>query len=81
MNVIPPQELVMTLLRHHVPITLLADLLDPAGPGSREIYNAEAVADDVRRELAATAAGDAAARAAAEAAARSPDFAANEAAC
>jgi hypothetical protein len=63
----------MTLLRHHVPLTLLADLLDPGGPGSREIYNVEAVADDVRRELASTLA--------AEAAAAGSDFVANPAAC
>jgi len=34
----------MALLAHRVPITLLADLLDPDGPASREIYRVEAVA-------------------------------------
>jgi hypothetical protein len=32
---------VMTLLRDGVPITLLLDLADPAGPRSREIYDRE----------------------------------------
>jgi hypothetical protein len=50
-SVIPPTERAMTLLAHRVPLTLLADLLDPAGPASREIYRVEAVADDIRREL------------------------------
>jgi hypothetical protein len=50
-GVIPPTECAMTLLAHRVPLTLLADLLDPAGPASREIYRVEAVADDIRREL------------------------------
>ena len=56
--VIPLTKTAMTLLAHRVPITLLADLLDPSGPPSREIYRTEAVADDVQREftsLAATA--------------------------
>ena len=38
------------LLRDHVPITLIIDLLDPAGPQSRAILLAELVADDVRRD-------------------------------
>jgi hypothetical protein len=59
-DVIPPQERVMTMLAHRVPLTLLADLLDPGGPASREIYRAEAVADDVRRELTALAMAEAA---------------------
>jgi len=50
-SVIPRTERAMTLLAHRVPLTLLADLLDPAGPPSREIYRVEAVADDIRREL------------------------------
>ena len=50
----------MTMLAHRVPLTLLADLLDPGGPPSREIYRVEAVADDIRRELAALAAAEAA---------------------
>ena len=41
------------LLRAHLPISLLCDLLDADGPDSREIYTVEAVADDVRRERAA----------------------------
>lgn len=49
-GVIPPPERVMTWLAHGVPLALLADLLEPAGPRSREIYTAEAVADDVRRD-------------------------------
>jgi hypothetical protein len=58
--VIPPHEgpplLVWRLLRAHVPITLLIDLVDldrPDRPDSREILTAEAVADDVARERAA----------------------------
>ena len=42
----------MEWLADGVPITLLCDLFDPAGPASREIYTAEAIADDVRREVA-----------------------------
>jgi hypothetical protein len=45
----------MTMLAHRVPLTLLADLLEPGGPASREIYRTEAVADDIGRELAAMA--------------------------
>ncbi len=52
MAVIPPSDRVMAWLRAGVPLTLLADLADPAGPPSREILRREAVADDVRRELA-----------------------------
>ena len=56
-----PNDTIVIQFRHHVmewladgvPITLLCDLLDPAGPTSREIYTAEAIADDVRREVAA----------------------------
>jgi hypothetical protein len=40
----------MTWLRHGVPVTLLADLVEPDGPRSREIYAAEAAYDDVRRD-------------------------------
>ena len=54
--VIPLAKTAMTLLAHRVPITLLADLLDPSGPPSREIYRTEAVADDVKREFASLAA-------------------------
>ena len=36
--VVPP---VLALLRHGVPLTLLADLLDPAGPDSAEIARRE----------------------------------------
>ena len=32
---------VMTLLNHHVPLSLLCDLLDPDGPGSAEILAVE----------------------------------------
>ena len=48
-----PPSLAWRLLRAHVPITLLCDLVEPDGPDSRQILAAEAVADDVRRELAA----------------------------
>ncbi len=48
--VIPPRVRVMTWLRDGVPIALLADLLDPGGPASVEIYRYEAIADDVRRD-------------------------------
>jgi len=51
-SVIPLTKTVLTLLAHRVPITLLADLLDPAGPPSREIYRVEAVSDDIQREMA-----------------------------
>jgi hypothetical protein len=47
---------VWRLLRAHVPITLLVDLVDldhPGRPGSREILTYEAVTDDVARERAA----------------------------
>jgi hypothetical protein len=43
-----PASYARTLLAHGVPITLLFDLLDL--PSSREVYRAEAVADDVERE-------------------------------
>jgi hypothetical protein len=33
---------VMTLLRHHVPLSLLCDLADPTGPRSAEILAVEA---------------------------------------
>ena len=48
--VIPSQTRVMTWLRHGVPVALLADLIEPDGPRSREIYAAEAAADDVQRD-------------------------------
>lgn len=51
-SVIQFRHQVMEWLADGVPITLLCDLLDPAGPTSREIYTAEAIADDVRREAA-----------------------------
>jgi hypothetical protein len=41
-----------SLLRAGVPLTLLCDLAHPDGPASREIYTAEAVADDVDRDSA-----------------------------
>ena len=41
---------VMALLRDRVPLTLLMDLLDPAGPRSRDILLAELVNDDVRKD-------------------------------
>jgi hypothetical protein len=47
---------VWRLLRAHVPITLLIDLVDldaPDRPNSREILTVEAVIDDVARERAA----------------------------
>lgn len=37
------------MLRAGVPLSLLCDLADPVGPPSRQIYTAEAVADDVAR--------------------------------
>ncbi len=40
----------MGMLRDRVPLTLIIDLLDPAGPRSREILLAELVADDVRQD-------------------------------
>ena len=43
-----PARYARTLLAHGVPVTLLFDLLDP--PSSREVYRAEALADDVERE-------------------------------
>ena len=54
MAVITPQERMMTWLAHGVPLALIADLADPSGPRSREILTAEAVADDVRRDLELT---------------------------
>ena len=45
----------MTWLAHGVPLALIADLADPDGPLSRQIYAAEAVADDVRRDAATPA--------------------------
>lgn len=41
-----------SLLRAGVPLSLLCDLADPEGPPSREIYTAEAVADDVAADPA-----------------------------
>jgi hypothetical protein len=51
-SVITPQGAARTwsLLRAGVPLSLLCDLADPEGPPSREIYTAEAVADDVARD-------------------------------
>ena len=43
-----------SLLRAGVPLSLLCDLADPEGPPSREIYTAEAVADDVAADPAST---------------------------
>ena len=80
--VIPLTKTAMTLLAHRVPITLLADLLDPSGPPSREIYRTEAVADDVQREftsLAATATQ--ASQPASEAKRALSDFTTSNAAC
>jgi hypothetical protein len=31
----------MTLLEHHVPLSLLLDLMDPRGPSSTEIFHRE----------------------------------------
>ena len=45
-----PARHARTLLAHGVPVTLLFDLLDP--PSSREVYRAEAVADDAACEVA-----------------------------
>jgi hypothetical protein len=42
----------MAWLANGVPLALIADLADPSGPASREIYTAECVADDVRRDAA-----------------------------
>ena len=41
-------SLTWVLLRDGVPITLLCDLLFPAGPPSRQILASEVLADDVR---------------------------------
>lgn len=41
-----------SLLRAGVPLSLICDLAHPDGPASREIYTAEAVADDVARDAA-----------------------------
>ena len=49
---------VMALLRDRVPLTLLMDLLDPAGPPSRDILLAELMTDDVRKDAAALRATD-----------------------
>jgi hypothetical protein len=46
-----------SLLRAGVPLSLLCDLADPEGPRSREIYTAEAVADDVGRDASAHSTG------------------------
>jgi len=54
--VITPRELVLTWLAHGVPLALIADLADPSGPASRQIYAAECVADDVRRDVASLSA-------------------------
>jgi hypothetical protein len=40
-----------SLLRAGVPLSLICDLADPEGPPSREIYTAEAVADDVAGDV------------------------------
>jgi hypothetical protein len=42
----------MALLRDRVPLTLLMDLLDPAGPCSRDILLAELVTEDVTKDAA-----------------------------
>ena len=36
-------DCVMVLLQHGVPLSLLADLIDPVGPRSIEIYESELV--------------------------------------
>jgi hypothetical protein len=46
-----------SLLRAGVPLSLLCDLADPEGPRSREIYTAEAVADDVVHDASAHSTG------------------------
>ena|GEM_PF-2309539 len=79
--VIPLANTAMTLLAHRVPITLLADLLDPSGPRSREIYRVEAVADDVRRELASLAPTEVAIGAGLQAQHEASDFTTRNAAC
>lgn len=45
----------MTWLAHGVPLALISDLADPAGPLSRQIYASECVEDDVRRDAATLA--------------------------
>jgi hypothetical protein len=37
----PADEVVMSLLHRHVPLALLADLIDPAGPDSAVILDTE----------------------------------------
>jgi hypothetical protein len=36
-----PTARAMTLLEHHVPLSLLLDLMDPQGPSSTEIFHRE----------------------------------------
>ena len=38
-------ELVMTMLEHHVPLALLVDLTDPGGPASAQIFAEEGEPD------------------------------------
>ena len=47
-----------SLLRAGVPLSLICDLAHPEGPASREIYTAEAVADDVHRDAATISEGE-----------------------
>ena len=39
-------DVVMSMLEHHVPLALVMDLTDPAGPGSAEIFATEGEPDD-----------------------------------
>jgi len=43
---LPDDELVMTMLQEHVPLALLCDLTEPAGPTSQEILDTEGEPDD-----------------------------------
>jgi len=44
---VPDDDVVMTMLEHHVPLALLVDLTDPSGPESAQIF-AEEGAPDIR---------------------------------
>ena len=72
---------VMTLLRHGVPITLLADLLAEDGPRSREILTAEAVSGDVSLDDAGLRSAASSSMRTSRAGGVAGDFSGAEAAC
>ena len=47
-----PEERVMTALARGIPLTLLVDLADPAGPDSRHVLSTEVADLDWLRDLA-----------------------------